>query len=121
MIFIIDSDEVMAECIKKACLECGEETRIFENAIDAMAMIDVRLPKMIILDVMLIGPDGFSFLNELISYTDTAKIPVVIVSDLDFEKIDLRVYGVVEILNKDFLRPEQIKKCINKYIKNHEE
>ena len=120
MIFIIDSNEIIAECIKKACLECGKKVLVFNNAIDAMAGIDDELPNLIFIDVMLTGPDGFSFMNELITYNDTAKIPIVVVSDLDFRGIDLNIYGVVGVLKKDTLVPNDIKEYVRKYVNDKE-
>ena len=114
MIFVIDDDPIMAECISRAT---GKETRIFGNAIDAMNALDDELPEIIFLDILLTGPDGFTFLNELISYSDTAKIPVVIVSSLDFKNKDLSVYGVVGILSKDDMIPKDIKRYVDKYAK----
>lgn len=116
MIFVIDSDEIMRTCVVKACGE--EKIREFDNVLVAMnAISDGVLPDMIIMDVMLNGPDGFTFLNELISYDDTAKIPVVIVSEVDFGTKDLSVYGVVATLNKDTFRPKDIKELVEMYAK----
>lgn len=113
-VFVIDGDAVMRECIAKAC--GGREVCEFDNALAAMnAIIDGALPDLIFMDVMLTGPDGFSFLNELISYEDTAKIPVVIVSAVDFAGRDLSVYGVVEILEKDTFRPDDVRRLVVKY------
>lgn len=112
MIFIIDDDEIMAECIARAA---QRETRIFTNAIEAMQKLDEELPEMIFLDVLLDGPDGFTFLNELSSYTDTATIPVVIISSLDLGGKDLSSYGVVEVLNKAEMVPKDIKKYVEQY------
>ena len=115
MIFVVDDDEIMAECIARAA---GGPVRIFDNAIEAMNVIaDGELPEMIFLDILLTGPDGFTFLNEMISYYDTAKIPVVIVSSLDLMKKDLSVYGVVGVLNKDTMRPEDVRKYVEEYAK----
>lgn len=115
MIFVIDDDRIMAECIAKAV---GGETEIFTNAIEAMDEIaNGKIPEMIFLDILLDGPDGFTFLNELISYDDTAKIPVVIVSSLNFDKMNLSTYGVVGVLNKDNMYPEDIKKYVKQYAK----
>ena len=62
MIFVIDDDEIMAECVARAA---ARPTRIFSNAIEAMnAIADGEMPEMIFLDILLDGPDGFSFLNE---------------------------------------------------------
>ena len=113
MIFIIEDDKTMAECIKRAC---QKETLVFANAIEAMAEISAgTIPELIFLDILLAGPDGFTFLNELVSYPDTAKIPVVIVSSLDFKEQDLEKYGVVGVLNKDSMLPQEITTYAEKY------
>ncbi|MBQ6510401.1 response regulator [Candidatus Saccharibacteria bacterium] len=106
MIFIIEDDKIMAECIARACKDY--ETKTFFNAIEAMADIDRNMPDLIFLDILLSGPDGFTFLNELASYSDTAKIPIIIISSLNLENQDLSEYGVVEILNKDTMYPKEI-------------
>ena len=114
MIFIIDDDRIMAECIARACAEF--DAKVFSNAIEAMeAISNNEIPDLIFLDVLLKGPDGFAFLNELVSYTDTVKIPIVIVSSLDFKETDLSVYGVVGVLNKDTMLPEEVKNYASKY------
>ena len=113
MIFIIDDDETMAGCIKRAV---KKPAQVFSNAIAAMDEIsENHLPSLIFLDVLLDGPDGFTFLNELASHTDTNQIPVVLVSSLDFENQDLTHYGVVGILNKDTMTPQEIKAYADQY------
>jgi len=106
-IFIIDDDEIMAECLARSLKKY--ETKIFHNAIDAMGEIsDNELPDLIFLDILLDGPDGFTFLNELISYPDTAKIPVAIVTSLDISE-SLKNYNVQKIFNKSQMTPKEIK------------
>ena len=113
MIYIIDDDEIMAECIARAC---KAEVRIFSNAIEAMnGIAEGELPSLIFLDVLLDGPDGFTFLNEMASYPDTAEVPVVIVTSLDLKGRDLRAYGVVRILHKDTMTPQEIRGCVEEY------
>lgn len=113
MIYIIEDDELMAECIAAACKQY--ETQIFGNAISAMDAVDEEIPDLIFLDVLLTGPDGFTFLNELMSYQETAKIPVVIVSSLDFKDKDLSTYGVVGTLDKSKMLPADIYNFVKKY------
>lgn len=112
MIFVIDDDEIMAECVARAA---GKEARIFADAYMAMAAINEKLPEMIFLDILLTGPDGFTFLNELASYVDTAKIPVVIISSLRFGGNDLSEYGVVGVLDKAEMVPGDIKRYVEQY------
>jgi len=113
MIFVIDDDLTMAECVATACGE--HPVRVFSNAIDAIAALNDVLPNLILLDIMLDGPDGFTFLNELMSYEDTAKIPILIVSSLDLSGKRLDSYNVVGILNKDTMTPKDIQKYIREY------
>lgn len=113
MIFVIDDDEVMQGCVMRAC---GVKVKGFTNAIEAMGAINEELPDLIFLDILLDGPDGFTFLNELVSYTDTARIPVVVISSLNFEDRDLSAYGVVGILNKETMTPQEVRGYVSKYV-----
>jgi len=114
MIYVIDDDRAMAKCVARACGE--RDVRIFGDAIAAMnALNDEGVPDLIFLDVLLTGPDGFTFLNELVSYQDTAQIPVVLVTSLGNDFGDLSAYGVVGILNKEVMRPEEIRGYVEQY------
>ena len=110
MIFIIDDDEIMASCLARYVRP--EKTRWFSNTIEAINALDDDFPDLILLDVLLDGPDGFTLLNELVSYEDTAKIPVVLVSSLNFDNVDLSVYGVRAILDKGTMTPESVKATV---------
>ncbi len=114
MIFVIDDDLMMAECIVR---EAGVKAQIFTNGIEAIQALDECVPDLIFLDILLDGPDGFSVLNELSSYNDTEKIPVVIVTSLNLEYTakELLDYGVVKVLKKDTMMPEDIKKMVKEY------
>ena len=115
MILVIDDDAVMAECIARACGDI-KEVRIFTNAVEAMEAIgEASVPELIFLDILLDGPDGFTFLNELVSYTDTAKIPVVVVTSLDMGSRAVSAYGVVGVLSKETMRPEEVKGYVLRY------
>ena len=76
---------------------------------------DGAIPSLIFLDILLDGPDGFTFLNEMASYSDTVKVPIVVVSSLDFTNKNLSNYGVVGVLNKDNMMPEDILTYAEKY------
>ena len=122
MIFVIDDDEIMAGCVARACGGVGaqsgvrNEVRVFTNAIAAMQAVDeMGVPDLVFLDVLLDGPDGFTFLNEMASYTDTAAVPVVLVSSLDLGGKDLSAYGVVGVLDKDTMKPTDIRKYVEEY------
>lgn len=133
MIYVIDDDEIMAECIARACKTKGlkkvdqirdkvidrsseREVRMFTNGIEAMAAISGgELPKLIFLDILLDGPDGFTLLHELVSYADTAQVPVVVVSSLELPAEELTPYGVVGVINKDKMTPREVREYVARY------
>ena len=109
MIFVIDSEEVFGNCIVRALKKNGFKAQLFSDAISAMdAISETGVPDLIFVDPMLSGPDGFTFLNEMASYADTCKVPIVIVSERDFSGFDLSDYGVVGFLNKNTMKPEEV-------------
>ena len=100
LVFVIDDDEIMAQCVARAAH--GEQVKIFSNGIEAMqAVSEGQVPDLIFLDLLLDGPDGFTFLNELASYEDTMRIPVVVVTALSVAAPELAEYNVVAVLNKE--------------------
>lgn len=115
-IFILEDDPIMAECLARAAKQAlpggAVGIRTFGDAITATAELAEHLPDLIILDILLSGPDGFTFLNELISYQDTAAIPVIVVSSLDLAGEQLADYGVVATLCKDFMTPQALQAAI---------
>ena len=68
------------------------------------------------LDILLTGPDGFTLLNEMVSYEDTAQIPVVLITSLELKNRDLASYGVVGVLEKETMRPEDVRRYVEKYV-----
>lgn len=117
MIYIVDDDREFAECIAKMVRKFFDgEIKIFSNAIEAISAIDAGLPKLVFLDILLDGPDGFTFLNEMSSYEDTASVPIVIMSSLNFTGKNLRNYGVVKILDKAEMTPEDVRRVIEAYV-----
>lgn len=110
-IFIIEDDPLMAECIARA-LPSLCNARIFADAISATNALADGLPDLVLLDVLLNGPDGFTFLNEMISYSDTAKIPIILVTSLRLAEQNLAHYGVRAVLNKDIMTPVDIRNTV---------
>lgn len=106
--YVIEDNEIMSELFSRY-LRGITEVKVFHDAISAIQNISADAPDMIFLDVLLTGPDGFTFLNEIVSYEDTAKIPVVIVTSLDIKADSLKNYNVVKIFRKDNLIPDDIK------------
>ena len=114
--FILEDDPIFARIFAKNLHKTFSNARIstFENAIEAIgALPDGCIPpSVIILDVLLTGPDGFTFLNEIASYPDLSNIPVIIVSSLNFPMSSLDSYNVKKILNKTTMQPEDLSSAV---------
>ena len=112
LVYIVDDDELFTECLERYLSDC--EVRRFTNVIDTINEMNDEVPDMIFLDVLLDGPDGFTLLNEMASYSDTGKVPIVIVSSIEISPVGLENYGVVAVINKAELTPESVRKCLDK-------
>lgn len=118
MIWIVDDDLEFSGLVKQQVLKLFElchktQIRLFTNAIEAISQEEV--PELIFLDILLDGPDGFTFLNEMRSYEDLSRVPVVIMSSLNFAGRDLSAYGVVGYLNKSEMTPADVAKYVEQY------
>lgn len=117
MVLVIDDDEVIGKNIVRTLIKNGFLAELSNNAIEAIDKVGEKVPEMVFLEVMLTGPDGFTFLNEMASYTDTMDVPVVIVSERDFSGVNLRDYGVVGFLDKSKMKPSDVVYYARKYAK----
>lgn len=122
LVYVIEDDPTMADVIALAARstvlfdatgkEVHPDVQIFNDAVEPISEMNTELPDVILLDVLLSGPDGFTFLNELISYHDTAKIPVVLITSLDLSSRNLEHYGVFRVLDKGEMTPEDIRDAV---------
>lgn len=125
-IWIIEDDEIMAECLAtavnlklskpKSNIQPKHEIKHFTNVINAISALNTELPDLIILDILLSGPDGLSFLNELISYPDTMKIPIIIVSSLELSAENFSEYNIVQIFQKETMTPQALNLAVKEVL-----
>ena len=123
-IFIIEDDPDFAEIYQKHLKRNFTEIplQIFYNAIEANAafseLSEEELPSLIILDILLTGPDGFTLLNELLSYPETSQIPVLLTSSLNLGQMSLQAYNVRAILNKETFTPADFVNQVQDILKS---
>jgi twitching motility two-component system response regulator PilH len=118
-ILLVEDDVWMAEQTVhnlESALGCTVYTA--SNGIEAMDEIDARTPDVIVLDIFMPGPNGLVLLHELQSHTDLAKIPVIVCSNsvADLPSKELTHYGVVNVLNKTTMHPEDLVAAVKKVL-----
>jgi len=87
----------------------------------AMRELPQKLPDLILLDIILPEKDGFQVMTSLAANGATAKIPIVILSNLgdDVNRARAMKLGAVDYLVKAEFDLGGLKKVLEKILKDH--
>lgn len=109
-VLVIEDDQWLAELEKDVLNKSGYMATVAANAYDAIDAVDAHKPSVIVADVLLAGSTIFAFLNELQSYEDTARIPVVLCTNTADQLSPelLKKYNVRRVIDKTTMHPDDI-------------
>jgi DNA-binding response OmpR family regulator len=116
-VLIVEDDSWLANNHLTIMSVSGYEAFAVSSSEAAIQRIDNKAPDIIVLDVMLEGGTAFALLHELQSYEDTARIPVILCSNIPGELLDhaaLERYGVRIILDKSTMRPYDLLTAVER-------
>jgi DNA-binding response OmpR family regulator len=113
MIFVLEDDRGWESYYRRILKD--KDLRFYRDGIAAIAGMDEEVPDLVILDVLLTGPTGFAVLNEMRSYPELMNVPVAIVSSVSIATDIAEKYGVVAVLDKGKMRPEELKELVGRY------
>ena len=108
-LLIVEDDKNWADILGKFAADVGAEHRVVVSGGQAIEIIDDWRPDAVILDMLLAGETAIALLNELRSYADLARLPIVVCTNIDVKMDDLRPLGVKAILNKTSMRPNEAR------------
>lgn len=114
-VLIVEDDSWLANNHLTIMSVSGYEASAVSSSEAAIERIDNKAPDVIVLDVMLEGGTAFALLHELQSYEDTARIPVILCSNIPGELLDhaaLERYGVRVVLDKSTMRPYDLLNAV---------
>lgn len=112
VIYVVEDDSNIREIETFSLKNSGYIVEDFECAKDFYKKLDLRLPNLILLDVMLPDEDGLSIVKKLRLRPETKKIPVILVtaktSEMDKVKgLDIgaddyitKPFGVMELISR---------------------
>ena len=106
MIFVIEDDRGWENYYRRILK--GYELDFFHDGVAAIAAMDEQVPDLVILDILLTGPTGFAVLNEMRSYPELMKVPVVIVTSVKIKDDLAKQYGVTKVLDKGEMTPQEL-------------
>lgn len=116
-VLIIESEPWLADHYQRQLESNGFIVERASNAYVAIDMIDEMPPDAIVMSLLLAGSSGLGLLHELQSYTDTAKIPVVVCSSMsDLRLDDLKPYGVQRLIDSMSMGPDDIVTSVRSVI-----
>lgn len=117
-ILIIEDDDVLRELITKRLVLGGYEVSQAIDGITGLKTAGDQKPDLVLLDILLPGMNGFDVLGKMKKDADLAKIPVIILSNLD-SKLDIEKglqMGAADYLIKINFASEEILEKIEKVL-----
>lgn len=107
--------------LKKMLEKCGYTPITAPSAKDALEMIRIKMPELILLDVYMPEMDGFELCEILKSDVNTKDIPVVFISAgmSNEDKVKGFSMGAVDFINKPF-ELEEVSLRVNNHVQMYE-
>jgi CheY-like chemotaxis protein len=105
-ILIVEDDVDLRRMFRTVLAMAGYEVEEAGDGVDALQLLENRLPDLIILDLVLRSLDGLSVQQELASRAITREIPIVIVTG---STIDTASLDVACVLRKPVMPDELVK------------
>lgn len=113
-VLIVDDDPWQVDHFRQQLEQSNFKVSSAANAVAAIKYVDNNQPDVLVLDMMIPGPNGMTLLHELQSHSDLASIPVVVCSSLQLSLADLKSYGVVAVLDKTKLTQSDLVAAVKK-------
>ena len=120
-IFIIEPDKLLAKNYAHELRREDRQIILFSTATIAIKALEKIIPDLVIMELALPGHNGFEFLYEMISYSDSQKVKVVINSfvqeaDIPFGFINRGDLNIVEYLPKLFTPSKKLAGVVDEHL-----
>jgi two-component system alkaline phosphatase synthesis response regulator PhoP len=120
-ILIIEDEKNLAEMYKDKLEMEGFKVSLAFNVKEGIEMAKKENPDLILLDILLEGENGVSFLKKQKKYKEIFEIPVVAFSNYDDPqtKNEAKRLGIKEYLIKTDFTPKEFVEKIKRYLTNN--
>ena len=104
LIYAVDDETSIREVYRYALISAGFTPECFSCGEELFIAIEKSLPRLIILDIMLNGEDGYEILSRLKASPKTANVPVIMVSakTTEIDKVRGLDLGADDYISKPF-------------------
>jgi CheY-like chemotaxis protein len=120
-ILIVDDDPDIRSLANLALSQDGHTVVEASNGQEALALIDARIPDLVLLDLLMPKQGGLEVLKILRSRPATAALPVVVLTGMD-DEITTRAgfeFGATDYLTKPFSIPQlaaRVRACLTRTV-----
>lgn len=117
-VLVVEDDEWMAGQHIRTLQAAGIQADFVQHALAAIDALDARRPDVLVLDVLLPGPNVFTLLHEMRSHGDLAGIPVILCTATADQLAgeDIATYGVRTVLDKTKMHPDDLVKAVKRVL-----
>lgn len=81
-ILVIDDDDAILKMVDKILTTSGYRVHTAENIAEAMAIVQLRVPHLVITDLKLRGESGFEYLERHRRTKEVRSVPVIVLSSV---------------------------------------
>jgi class 3 adenylate cyclase/CheY-like chemotaxis protein len=107
LVLVVDDEPANLRLLGDLLGHAGFDVMTAHDGASAIAKIDMRVPDVLLLDVLMPGKSGYDVCRELRARPDCAALPIVLVTALDAdERIKGLEAGADELLTKPIVAPE---------------
>ena len=112
MIYLLEDDESIRNFVLYTLNNTGLEAEGFEKPSDFWAALNKNLPELLLLDIMLPEQDGLDILAKLRSRSDTAALPIIMLTakGAEYDKIIGLDSGADDYVTKPFSMMELVSR-----------
>jgi CheY-like chemotaxis protein len=120
-VLVVEDDEITRHLLRRNLEKEGYPVLLAPNGRAALELIRMRLPSIILLDLMMPEMDGFAFSQAVRERKDMRDVPIMILTAKDLTQEDrLRLTGrVTGILQKQTLSPENLQSELRAALARH--
>ena len=93
-ILIVEDDVHVSKVFQIQLERMGFKTVLGFDGEEAIKMLDIEKPDLVILDLMIPKKDGFEVIEEIRKNSEFLKTPVIVISNLGQEKDKARALGL---------------------------
>lgn len=118
-VLIIEDDPLITKVYSTRLTSDGHQVFIAKDGKEGLELVRKEIPDVIVLDIMMPKVSGLEVLEELKKSPATAKIPVIVYTNLarEDEIKEAKRLGATEFIAKVSLTPQQVVAKIESYLK----